>query len=169
MLILSLILLVLVFALALFIKKVPMLPARRVWPVYAKPPLTHVEQAFYFRLVKALPDCVILAQVQYSRFLGVRKGTHNPLSVLNSIQQKSADFLVCDKSLAVLAVIELGDAGHIRRSRRVSDAKKDAVLKVAGIRLLRWQASDMPDAETIQQALVPSRGSRKLQAADAQV
>lgn len=169
MLVLSLILLMLVVALALFIKKVPMLPARRVWPVYAKAPLTHVEQAFYFRLVKALPDCVILAQVQYSRFLGIRKGTHNPLSVLNSIQHKSADFLVCDKSLAVLAVIELDDASHTRRSRRVSDAKKDAVLKVAGIRLLRWQASDMPDAETIQQALVPSRGSRKLQAADVQV
>lgn len=165
--ILSLIVLLLLAALVLLVKKVPSHPVGRVWPVYAKTPLTHVEQALYFRLVKALPECAILAQVQYSRFLGIKKGAHNPLSVLNSIQQKSADFLVCDKSFAVLAVIELDDASHTRRSRRISDTKKDAVLKVAGIRLIRWQASDMPDADAIQQAFVLSRASGKLQVADA--
>jgi len=169
MLIPSLIVLLLLVALVLLIRKVPYRPMGRVWSVYAKPPLTHVEQALYFRLLKSLPDRVILAQVQYSRFLGIKKGTHNPLSVLNSIQQKSADFLVCDKSLAVLAVIELDDASHARRSRRVSDAKKEAVLKVAGIRLIRWQASDMPDAETIQRAFVPSRASARLNAAEVKV
>lgn len=169
MLILSLIVLLLLVTLVLLVRKIPGRPAGRVWPVYAKTPLTHIEQALYFRLVKTLPDCVILAQVQYSRFLGIRRGAHNPLSILNSIQQKSADFLVCDKSLAVLAVIELDDASHTRRSRRVSDAKKEAILKVAGIRLIRWQANDMPDAETIQQALLPPSASARLQAVDAQV
>jgi hypothetical protein len=169
MLVLSLIVLLLLIALVLLLRKMPGRPAGRVWPVYAKQPLTHVEQALYFRLVNALPDCVILAQVQYSRFLGVKRGAHNPLSVLNSIQQKSADFLVCDKSLTVLAVIELDDASHARRSRRLSDTKKEAVLKVAGIRLVRWQVNQMPDTGTIQQAFTPGRPIGKLQVSDQQV
>lgn len=148
---LSLIVLVLVVALALFLKKIPMKSAGRVWPVYAKKPLSHVEQALYFRMMKALPELVILAQVQYSHFLGLKKGAHNPLSVLNSLQHKSADFLVCDKSLTVLAVIELHDAGPARRSRRITDATKDAVLKVAGIRLIRWSVNEMPDAAGIRE------------------
>ena len=88
MLTLSLIMLMLAVALALLLKKVPAKPARRVWPVYARRPLSHVKQVLYFRLSKTLPELVILAQVQYSRFLGMKKGTRNPLSELNSIQQK---------------------------------------------------------------------------------
>lgn len=121
--------------------------------VYIKKPLTPVEQVLYYRLVKTLPDFVILAQVQYSRFLGVR-GKHH-LSLSNSIRQKSADFLVCARDMLVLAVVELDDASHARQSRRISDAKKEAVLKAAGIRLIRWQAKTMPDEITIRQTFVP--------------
>jgi hypothetical protein len=37
------------------------------WPFYAKKPLSQPEQILYFRLVQALPDHIILAQVQLSR------------------------------------------------------------------------------------------------------
>ena len=63
MLTLSLVLLVLAAALALLLKKMPMRLARRVWPVYARKPLSHVEQALHFKLSKAMPESVILAQV----------------------------------------------------------------------------------------------------------
>jgi hypothetical protein len=36
-----------------------------VWPFYAKKPLSQSEQILYFRLVQALPDHIILAQVQH--------------------------------------------------------------------------------------------------------
>ena len=169
MLTLSLILLVLAAALALLLKKVPMKPARRVWPVYAKKPLSHVEQALYFRLSKALPESVVLAQVQYSRFLGLKQGVRNPLSVLNSIQQKSADFLVCDKSLAVLAVIELDNASHARASRRVSDTARDAVLKVAGIRLIRWDVGEMPDIAGIRETFAFASAAGELRTRSVEV
>lgn len=125
--------------------------------VYVKKPLTPMEQVLYFRLVRTLPDFVILAQVQYSRFLGVR-GKHH-LSISNSIRQKSADYLVCARDMLVLAVIELDDASHAHLDRRISDAKKEAVLKVAGIRLIRWQARALPDESTIQQTFAPVPGS----------
>jgi hypothetical protein len=48
------------------------------WPFFAKKPLTQPEQVLYFRLVRALPDSIVLAQVQLSRFLGVKKGERLP-------------------------------------------------------------------------------------------
>ena len=47
-----------------------------VWPFYAKKPLSQPEQILYFRLVQALPAHIILAQVQLSRLLGVKKGNN---------------------------------------------------------------------------------------------
>ena len=44
------------------------------WPFHSKKPLTTPEQVLYFRLVSALPDHIVLAQVQLFRFLGVKKG-----------------------------------------------------------------------------------------------
>ena len=35
-----------------------------IWPFYAKRPLSTPEQVLYFRLVEALPEHIILAQVQ---------------------------------------------------------------------------------------------------------
>ena len=46
------------------------------WPFYPKRPLTSPEQVLYHRLVKALPDNIVLAQVQVSRVLGVKKGNN---------------------------------------------------------------------------------------------
>lgn len=125
-------------------------------PVYAKKPLTPMEQVLYFRLRKTLPEFVILAQVRYSQFVGVRSGLgKRHLFVSKSIRQKSADFLVCARDMLVLAVIELDDASHPRRDRRTPDAKKEAVLKAAGIRLIRWQAQAMPDETIIRQTFAP--------------
>ena len=44
------------------------------WPFYARKPLSQPEQVFYHRLVAAMPECIVLAQVQLSRVLGVKKG-----------------------------------------------------------------------------------------------
>ena len=44
------------------------------WPFYAKHILSKPEQVLYHRLVTALPEYIVLAQVQASRVLGVKKG-----------------------------------------------------------------------------------------------
>jgi hypothetical protein len=46
------------------------------WPFQARKPLPAVEQVLWFRLTEALPDHIVLAQVQLSRLLSVKKG-HN--------------------------------------------------------------------------------------------
>jgi len=45
------------------------------WPYFAKKALSRPEQVLYFRLVRALPDNIVLAQVQLSRILGVKRGS----------------------------------------------------------------------------------------------
>ncbi len=121
------------------------------WPFYAKKLLTQPEQVLYFRLTKALPDVIVLAQVQLSRLLGVKKG-NNFQQWYNRINRMSADFVVCKKDSSIVAVIELDDASHEREDRRQADAKKDRALGSAGIRIIRWQAGAIPDESTIKAA-----------------
>lgn len=126
-----------------------------IWPFYSKKPLSQPEQVLYFRLIEALPNHIILAQVQLSRFLGVKKG-HKSQSWLNRINRMSADFVVCNKDSSIVAIIELDDATHLKPDRQVADAKKDKAIESAEIKLIRWQAKAMPDASAIKRAIMPN-------------
>lgn len=125
------------------------------WPFYAKKPLSQPEQVLYFRLIQALPEHIILAQVQLSRLLGVKKG-NNYQAWSNRINRMSADFVVCNKDSSIVAVIELDDATHQREDRQTADAKKDKALASAGVRIVRWQAKSIPSIAAIQSALMPN-------------
>ena len=132
-----------------------------MWPFYAKKPLSQPEQILYFRLIEALPDHIILAQVQLSRFLGVKKG-HNYQAWSNRINRMSADFVVCSKDAFVVAVIELDDATHQKLDRQSADLKKNKALEAAEIKIVRWQAKSIPDIATIKAAITPSPSSQGL-------
>jgi len=123
------------------------------WPFYAKKPLSQPEQILYFRLTKALPEYIVLAQVQLSRLLGVKKG-NNFHAWNNRINRMSADFVVCNKDSSVIAVIELDDASHARENRQSADTKKDKALSSADIRVVRWQVKAIPDEATIKAAFL---------------
>ena len=114
------------------------------WPFCQRKPLSMPEQVLYFRLVKALPDHIILGQVQLSRIIAVKKG-NNAQTWLNRINRMSADFVVCNKDSSIVAVIELDDASHAGEKRQQADAKKDKALTAAGIKIYRWHVKAMPD------------------------
>ena len=123
------------------------------WPFYAKKPLTRPEQVLYHRLVAALPECIVLAQVQLSRALGVKKG-HPFHRWNNRINRMSVDFLVCLKDSTIVAAVELDDGTHARPDRIEADAKKGKALSAAGIPLVRWTVDALPDAKAIRKAFV---------------
>jgi len=123
------------------------------WPFYAKKPLSQPEQILYFRLIQALPDHIVLAQVQLSRFLGVKKG-NNYQAWLNRINRMSADFVICSKDASIVSVIELDDASHRKENRQQADTKKNKALSSAGIKLVRWEAKTLPDIAKIQDELL---------------
>jgi very-short-patch-repair endonuclease len=124
-----------------------------IWPFYAKKPLSQPEQILYFRLIEALPDHIVLAQVQLSRFLGVKKG-HNYQSWSNRINRMSADFVICKKDASIVAVIELDDSTHQKLDRQIADNKKDKALEAAAIKVVRWQAQSIPDLSEIKAAFI---------------
>lgn len=128
--------------------------ADRPWPFYAKRVLSHPEQVLYHRLVSSLPDHIVLAQVQVSRILGVRKG-FNFHEWNNRINRMSYDFVVCTKDSTVVAAIELDDKSHDSMSRAETDKKKDRASASAGVRLIRWHVKALPDQAAIQAEFTP--------------
>ena len=133
------------------------------WPFYAKHILSKPEQVLYHRLVTALPEYIVLAQVQASRVLGVKKG-FNFNEWNNRINRLSYDFVICAKDSTVLAVVELDDKSHEATSRAEADEKKNKATSAAGIRLIRWHVKAIPDQMQIQSMfaepqIAPSRCS----------
>jgi len=127
------------------------LRAGKEWPFYAKRPLSQPEQVLYHRLVAALPERIVLAQVQVSRVLGVKRG-FNFHEWNNRINRMSYDFVVCAQDSSVLAVVELDDKSHEAESRRKTDAKKDRASSAAGIRVIHWNVKALPDQAAIREA-----------------
>lgn len=125
-------------------------------PYYSKNPLTPTEATFYELLVQALPEHVVLAQVQLSRFIGVDryKTRGNFYRWFNPISQQSVDYLICDRSFKVVAAIELDDKTHDNDEAIRRDDKKNRNIDAAGIRLLRWHAEQLPTMDEIQERVL---------------
>ena len=134
------------------------------WPFYVRRPLSQPEQVLYHRLIRALPNHIVLAQVQVSRVLGVKKGS-NFNEWNNRINRLSYDFVVCGKDSAVLAAIELDDRSHESKSRAAVDERKNKATADAGLRLIRWQVGALPDEEAIRTtlAVLPTEDVTQLQ------
>ena len=147
-----LILLVLIVLVLVIAKKLGFLASMGppTWPFYVKKLLTQPEQILYHRLVKALPDHIVLAQVQVSRILGVKKGAKFH-EWNNRINRLSYDFVVCTKDSTVIAAIELDDKSHEKASRQSTDEKKNKASSDAGLRLVRWHVRSLPDEQAIRQ------------------
>lgn len=103
-------------------------------------PLTEREQAMFNRLVQALPERVVLAQVSFSALLTARA-----YAVRNTFDRKVADFVVCDAAFQVLAIVELDDSSH--KGRAKEDGARDALLTDAGYRVVRYPR--VPDIEQV--------------------
>jgi hypothetical protein len=127
-----------------------------IWPYYAKGPMSHPEQVLYHRLVLSLPEHIVLAQVQVSRVLGVRKG-FSFHEWNNRINRLSYDFVICSKDSTVLAAIELDDKSHESLSRTEADRKKERATSSAGVRLIRWHVKALPDRDAIKSAFAETR------------
>lgn len=125
------------------------------WPYHLKRPLSRPEQVLFHRLVAALPQHLVLAQVQVSRVLGVNKGA-NFQAWQNRINRLSFDFVICRPDASVLAAIELDDASHQAPARVEADRRKSRAAASAGLRLIRWTVGDLPSEDEIRAALLPS-------------
>jgi len=113
-----------------------------------KKPLTNNEQNMYWRLIQTLPDHVVLTQVGMSRCV-----TTKGQAAFNTISKKSLDFVICNRSLEIIAAIEIDDKSHTTATRQKADKTKNKALELAGIKLIRWPANPLPSTEIILRTL----------------
>ena len=117
----------------------------------ARPPLTAREQAMYNRLVQTLPDLVVLPQVSFGALLTARTR-----AARSSFSRKIADFVVCDRSFKVVAVVAFGgDKSSKGKSQR--DLDREALLVEAGYRVLRYPR--VPDVGRVEADFDPTLAS----------
>jgi hypothetical protein len=117
-----------------------------------KSPLLSIpEQDLYRRLVTALPDHIVLAQVAFSQMITVTGGEADEnFRKRLTAQQKVADFVICDKSFMVVAVVELDDSTHSASK----DQKRDEIIREAGSNTVRWRTTKQPNQEEIRRLVL---------------
>lgn len=109
------------------------------------------EQDMYRRLVAALPEHVVLAQVAFSQMLTVEGGSRDKnFRKFGTARQKVADFVICDKSFKVVAVVELDDSTH----SSAKDEKRDEIIREAGSKTIRWRATKQPGPDEIRRLVL---------------
>lgn len=103
--------------------------------------ISNPEQVLYHRLKKTLSENhEVLVQVSFSRFLWTKDG-----SLWASVRQKVADYVITDKAFIPHTIIELDDRSH----NAERDQERDNLLKSAGLRVIRWNVKNLPDAQKI--------------------
>lgn len=136
-------------------------PPQKFWPYYARKVLSAPQQLLYRRLVKALPECMVLAQLPLARVIAVKRTAYAE-NWMSRIAAKSLDFVVCRPDSTVLAAILLEDSSGEDPFSAQADRFTDNALAAAGIVLLRWNAATLPSEAQIRQLI-----ARDLQPADA--
>ncbi len=103
--------------------------------------LSRAEHECYDALMAAVgQDYFIFAQVHLPTILDNKVVGQNWRGAFKHINEKSVDFVLCDKSyIAPKLVIELDDKSHERADRKIRDTEIERILKEAGIPLLRLE------------------------------
>ncbi len=106
------------------------------------------EQEFFGRLTRALPEYHIFSQVALNALLDAKEGLHwrDRLITRNHFDRKIADYVICARqTFDVVAIVELDDITHDTEK----DEKRDAMLKEAGYRIIRYQSRAKPTEKEI--------------------
>jgi hypothetical protein len=123
------------------------------WPPQATRALGTQERIAFGTLVRALPEYMVLAQVPLSRFINVPK-RNSYAEWLRRIGYQSVDFVICDMSAQVVAVVELQPPQQSERALRRA-ARIMRTLKAAQVPLHTWRESALPSVDAAREALLP--------------
>lgn len=115
--------------------------------------MTENEAEFFGRLIVALPEHYVFPQVSLSALIeAAATDKKRAYSDYLRIAQQRVDYVVCDRSCQVVAVVELDDKTHSRKKDQVRDAR----LQQAGIRTVRFQSKSKPTVDVVRAAVLPA-------------
>lgn len=121
-------------------------------PYRKKTLLNEKEQVLFHRLVEAMPNCYVMAQVRLADIIEIGK-CKSWQTWFNKISRKSVDFVICDKSFAILACVELDGKTHDQEKRQKADEDKDEALNTAGIPIIRIKANKLTSIDDVKSLL----------------
>jgi Protein of unknown function (DUF2726) len=121
------------------------------WPPEAVRVLSVPERQAYDLLRRAMPTCLVLAQVPLSRFIRVPT-RHSYGDWLQRVGSINADLLLCDSGSRVLAVIDVRATNETPRARRRHE-RMERVLKAAGVQLHTWREAELPGLSDVRNSL----------------
>jgi hypothetical protein len=134
-------------------QKLEALDTVMAWEPHGTRILSGDEREAFAILTRALPEYMVLAQVPLSRFLKVPT-RYSYAEWLKRVGSLSADLLVCDRTSAVVAVVEVRAARESERAQRRFE-RMARVLEAAHIRLLEWTIGDLPSPAAVREMLLP--------------
>jgi Protein of unknown function (DUF2726) len=121
------------------------------WPPEATRVLSVAERQAYDLLRRAMPSCLVLAQVPLSRFIRVPT-RHSYGDWLQRVGSLNADLLLCDSGSKVLAVVDIRGPSETPRSRRRHE-RMERVLKAAKVPVYNWREADLPVISDIRNSM----------------
>lgn len=103
--------------------------------------LTRAEHEFYDLLIKAVGHTYyVFTQVHLPTLVKHKINGQNWYGAFRHIDEKSVDFVLCDKvNIAPKLAIELDDQSHERLDRQKRDGEVERILREAGLPLLRME------------------------------
>lgn len=107
--------------------------------------LGQAESLLYYLLKAGLPDFEVFAGVSLARVVGAAGSGRDREQQLRRLSQYQLDFVICDKSLKVVSVIEVESAAEAAGDQRF----KSDLLTQAGIRLVRVNPAALPRREQV--------------------
>lgn len=113
--------------------------------------MTRAEREFYNVLVSAVGnDYYVFAQVHLPTIIDHKIVGQNWRGAFRHIDEKSVDYVLCDKVyISPKLAIELDDYTHDRSNRKARDEEVERILKAAGLPLLRIQNHGHFDASEL--------------------
>jgi hypothetical protein len=115
------------------------------WPPEVTRLLTAGERSAHDVLLKALPECVMFAQVPLARFIKVPR-RHSYAEWLTRVGHLCADLVICDRSTLVIGVVLLTSARSSERAER-RRSRMTRVLKAGGVKVFLWREESLPSPE----------------------
>lgn len=79
---------------------------------------------------------VVLPKIRLSDIIEPRRGEEKFRTLLNKVQSKHVDFVICDKDMYIKAIIELDDSSHDTPDRIERDEFVDLILKSVGYKVI---------------------------------
>jgi len=118
--------------------------------------ISKAEHEFFNILTENLGDkYFVFPQIHLSTFLDNKVVGQDWHGALRHIDEKSVDFVICDKVyIKPLLAIEVDDKSHDRSDRRARDIEVEGILKEAGFPLLRFENHGQFDRQEISKQIL---------------